>query len=285
MAMNAPPPAPDRRPRLTAPVGACDCHLHVYGPAARFPYAASLRTAPPDNPIEDYLALRRRLGLSRAVFVQPSAYGTDNTCALDAMARAAPEARGIAVIDPAASDAEIARLDAAGMRGVRFHDMVAGCLPLNALEPMAARLRPHGWHVQIQLDGDGLVDLAPRLAALPVDFVIDHMGRIPVDGGIERAAFKALVRLVDTGRCWVKLSAPYHVSRDGPPTYRDCAARARALVRAAPERLLWGSNWPHPSVDDKPDDADLLDVLAEWADDEAALHRILVDNPTALFGF
>jgi len=171
------------------------------------------------------------------------------------------------------------------MRGVRFHDMVAGCLRIDLLEPVAARIRPHGWHVQIQLDGDGLVDLAPRLAALPVDVVIDHMGRIPVAGGIERAAFVSLLRLLEGGRCWVKLSAPYHVSRAGPPDYRDCAARARTLVRAAPERLLWGSNWPHPSVRDKPDDADLLDTLADWTDDEATIRRILVDNPVALFGF
>ena len=279
-----PAPSP-RRPRLTVPAGACDCHMHVYGPAARFPYAPSTKTLPPDVPLEAYLALRQRLGLQRTIFVQPSAYGADNACVLDAIARTAPNGRGIAVIDPAAPEAEIARLHVAGIRGVRFHDMVAGCLPFDVLEPVAARIRPHGWHVQIQLDGDGLVDLAPRLAALPVEVVIDHMGRIPVDGGTERAAFKSLLRLLDTGRCWVKLSAPYHVSRAGPPDYRDCAAHARALIHAAPERMLWGSNWPHPSVREKPDDADLLDILADWTDDIAALRKILVDNPAALFGF
>lgn len=282
------PPAdefPPRRPLLMAPAGACDCHMHVYGPAARFPYAPSVKAPPPDVPLEAYLELRRRLNLQRTVFVQPSAYGTDNTCVLDAIARMAPNGRGIAVIDPSAPEAEIARLHAAGIRGVRFHDMVAGCLHFDVLEPVAARIQSHGWHVQVQLAGDGLVDLAPRLAALPVDVVIDHMGRIPIDGGTDRAAFKSLLRLLDTGRCWVKLSAPYHVSRAGPPDYRDCAARARALVRAAPERMVWGSNWPHPSVEKKPDDVDLLDVLADWANDGAVLHRILVDNPAALFGF
>ncbi len=282
------PPADDialRRPLLTVPAGACDCHMHVYGPAARFPYAPSVKTPPPDFPLEAYLELRRRLGLQRTVFVQPSAYGTDNACVLDAITRTAPGGRGIAVIDPSAPEAEIARLHAAGIRGVRFHDMVVGCLRFDVLEAVATRIQPHGWHVQVQLDGDGLVDLAPRLAALPVDCVIDHMGRIPIEGGTDRAAFKSLLRLLDTGRCWVKLSAPYHVSRAGPPDYRDCAARARALVRAVPERMVWGSNWPHPSVPKKPNDVDLLDVLADWASDDAVLHRILVDNPAALFGF
>jgi len=222
------------RPRLTVPAGACDCHMHVYGPVARFPYAPSIKTPPLDVPLEAYLALRQRLGLQRTVFVQPSAYGADNACALDAIARTAPNGRGIAVIDPAAPEAEIARLHAAGMRGVRFHDMVAGCLPFDVLEPVAARIAPHGWHVQIQLDGDRLVDLAPRLAALPVDVVIDHMGRIPIEHGTARAAFKILRCLLDSGRCWVKLSAPYHVSRAGPPDYRDCATRAPRPGSAPP---------------------------------------------------
>lgn len=278
-------PVPGRRPRFIPPAGSCDCHLHIYGPSARFPYPPSITVRPPDTPLEDYRRVSRRLGLTRAVFVQPSAYGIDNSCALDAIARTAPDARGIAVIEPAAHEAEIARLDAAGMRGVRFHDMVAGCLPFDVLEPVAARIRPHGWHVQIQLDGDHLVDLVPRLASLPVDFVIDHMGRIPVSGGTDRIAFRGLLRLLETGRCWVKLSAPYHVSGDGPPDYGDCAARAKALVAAAPDRLLWGSNWPHPSVREKPDDVDLLDVLADWTEDETVLHKILVENPADLFGF
>lgn len=279
-------PSPDaRRPRLKAPPGACDCHMHIYGPAVRFPYGPSVKTPPADHPLETYLDLRRRLGIERTVFVQPSAYVTDNACALDAIARTAPGARGIAVIDPAAPEAEIARLHAGGMRGVRFLGVGSGCLPFDVLEPVAARVHSHGWHVLIQLDGDGLVDLEPRLAGLPCHFVVDHMGRVPVDGGLDRPAFRALLRLLGTGRCWVKLSAPYHVSRSGPPTYADCAARARALIRAAPERMLWGSNWPHPTARDKPDDADLLDVLLDWASDETTLHRILVDNPATLYGF
>lgn len=280
----ASPLADARRPRLKVPAGACDCHMHVYGPATRFPYPPG-RETPADIPLEAYLELRRRLGLERTVFVQPNAYGTDNACALDAIARTAPTGRGIAVIDPAAPEAEIARLQDGGMRGVRFHDMVAGSLGFDVLEPVAALVHPFGWHVQIQLEGDGLVELEARLRALPCDVVIDHMGRIPVDGGNDRPAFRSLLRLLETGRCWVKLSAPYHMSRSGSPAYADCAARARALIDAAPERMLWGSNFPHPTAHEKPDDADLLDVLADWTDDEAVLHRILVDNPTVLYDF
>jgi D-galactarolactone isomerase len=279
------PTSSARRPRLVAPPGACDCHMHIYGPADRFPYGAETTVRPPEAPLEDYLSLRDRLGLQRTVFVQPSAYATDNACLIDAIKRCAPAARGIPGIEPDIAEDELAELDAAGMRGVRFHQIVAGCLRLDVLEPIADRIKPFGWHVQVQLGGDDLVELEPRLAALPVDFVIDHMGRIPIEGGTDRPAFKTLLRLLETGRCWVKLSAPYHVSQSGPPTYDDCAARARELVRAAPDRMIWGSNWPHPSVREKPDDVDLLDVLLDWAVDDDVRHKILVDNPARLFGF
>jgi D-galactarolactone isomerase len=273
------------RPVRRLPPKACDCHMHVYGPAARFPYPPKRTADPPDATFEDYLTLRRLLGFERTVFVQPSAYGADNRCALDAIARLAPDARGIATIDPEASEEDLARLHDGGMRGTRFHQMVVGCLRLDVLESVAERTRPFGWHVQVQCEGDDLVDLEPRLRALPVDVVIDHMGRIPVEEGADRPAFKALMRLVDTGRCWVKLSSPYHVSREGPPAYEDCAARAGALIEAAPERMLYGTNWPHPSLTEKPDDVRLLDVLIAWAGDDATLRTILVDNPNALFGF
>ena len=190
-----------------------------------------------------------------------------------------------AVVDPDVEDAELERLTAAGMRAVRFHSMVEGCLSLDALEEMAGRVGPFGWHLQVQFDGADMADLAGRLAALPVDIVIDHMGRIPMADGVDGPCFKALLGLLEGGRCWVKLSAPYHVSQEGPPAYGDCAARAQALIRAAPDRMLWGSNWPHPTAKEKPDDADLLEVLGEWAGDAETLRRILVDNPATLFQF
>ena len=272
-----------RAPRLAVPAGACDCHMHIFGPAARFPYGGERDYTPPDATLEDYVTLRHRLGLTRTVVVQPSIYGSDHACALDAMARL--DGRGVAVVGPDVEDAELERLTAAGMRAVRFHSMVEGCLSLDVLEEMAGRVGPFGWHLQVQFDGADMADLAERLAALPVDIVIDHMGRIPMADGVDGPCFKALLRLVDGGRCWVKLSAPYHVSREGPPAFGDCAARARALVRAAPERMLWGSNWPHPTAREKPNDADLLDVLGDWAGDEGALRQILVENPLALFQF
>lgn len=267
------------------PPHSCDCHMHIYGPAARFPYSPGHMTLPSDYPLEQYLEMRGRLGLQRTVFVQPSSYATDNSCVLDAIAREAPNARGIAVIDPDAPEAELRRLDRAGIRGVRFHELAAGCLTLDVLEPVAKRIAPFGWHVQIQLDGDGLVDLERRLAALPTDFVVDHMGRIPTDGGVDRPAFRTLLRLLATGRCWVKMSAPYHVSKEGSPDYGDCADRARAIVNAAPDRILWGSNWPHPTASKKPSDANLLDVACDWAGDAATIEKMLVANPARLFGF
>ena len=274
-----------RAPRLTLPAGACDCHMHILGPAAAFPYGGRRSAPPPDATLEDYRALCRRLGLTRTVFVQPSAYGSDHACTLDAIARSAPDARGVAMVDVDVADAELEQLTAGGMRAVRFLSMSDVSSGLDSLEEMADRVGPFGWHFHLQFDGANMADLEARLAALPVDIVVDHMGRIPMTDGDGGPCFKALLRLVERGRCWVKLSAPYHVSMEGPPDYGDCAGRARALIKAAPERMLWGSNWPHPTAKVLPDDADLLDVLGDWAGDEGTLRRIFVDNPAALFRF
>lgn len=260
-------------PKLNVPDGACDTHLHIYGT--------------PGQRLDDYRDLRDRLGLQRAVFVQPSKFQTDNSLVLECIAQEAGKARGIAVIHPEAPEAELQRLHAGGIRGVRFHDVVPGCLPFTVLDEVAARIAPLDWHVIVQSEGERLPDLETQLRGLTVDFVIDHMGRIPVERGVNHPGFQAILRLLETGRCWVKLSAPYHVSVTGGPDFADCRDRGRALVAAAPERMLWGSNWPHPSVTGgaMPDDADLLDVLADWADDDVAIRRILVDNPAALYGF
>ncbi len=255
--------------RFTVPNGACDTHMHIYGT--------------PGRSHQDYLALRNRLGITRSVYVQPSVFSTDNTLLLECLVSDGNDARGVAVIDPEADDSELDRLDQAGIRGVRFHDVVAGCLSYEVLESVAARIVDWGWHVIIQSEGERLADLAPRLARLPVPVVVDHMGRIPLDGGIAHPAYISLLHLLETGRVWVKLSAPYHVTRE----YGRLADRGRGLVNAAPERMLWASNWPHPSVSnkDRPDEATLLDILFDWAETDAILHRILVDNPADLYGF
>ena len=255
--------------RVTPPAGSCDTHMHIYGT--------------PGRTLDGYLALRDRLGIERTVYVQPSDFTTDNSLLLNCISADGENARGIAIIDPDASDAALDGLHAGGVRGVRFHDVVPGCLTYDVLETVAARIAGWGWHVIVQSEGARLTDLAPRLGRLPVDVVVDHMGRIPLDGDVDHPAFMALLRLLETGRVWIKLSAPYHITRN----YAELNARGCALVRAAPERMLWGSNWPHPSVseDHRPDDAELLDVLFDWAGDEKTLNRILVDNPAKLYGF
>jgi D-galactarolactone isomerase len=272
-------------PQLKAPPGACDTHMHFYGLQELYPLAPTAASIPPVATVADYRALQRRLGLERVVVVQPTAYGFDNNCTMDAVREFGEAARAIVVVRPEASNNELAHLTAEGARGIRFHMLPGGVLPWEALEPMAARVHEYGWHVQLQLDGRLLPDKADVLRRLPGRLVIDHVGKFLEPVPPDHPAFKALLDLVEGGRTWVKLSAPYEVSKVGPPRYDDVGRLAKALVRAAPERMLWASNWPHPSVQDKPDDAVLLDLLLDWAPDDAARRRVLVDNPAELYGF
>lgn len=274
-----------RRPALVTPPGACDCHIHVFGPRDRFPLAADLAYTPAETPVEEYLEIRRRLGVERTVVIQPSAYGSDNTCMLEAITRLQPNARGIAVIDPAVSDRELERLHNAGIRGLRFSLVVKNALRPEHLELMARRIQPFGWHIQFRSTHRDLPDLESRLGRLPVDVCLDHLGNIPPEEPLTHPAWQALFRLLDRGRCWVKLSAPYQLSRMPAPGFTDYASQVSALVKAAPHRLVWGTNWPHPLVATKPDEADLLDSLREWIPDESVRRAILVENPAALYGF
>ena len=270
-------------PRRVAPPGSCDCHMHIY--EERFPLAPTATFKPPDAPVSAYRTVQRDLGLTRAVVVQPSGYGFDNRCTLEALAEFGSEARGVAVVPPDVADAELERLTRAGIRGVRFHMLAGGVLPWEALEGLAARVLPFGWHVQFQLDGRDLPLHEARLRDLPNTVVIDHVGKFlgPVTTG--HPGFKALLRLLDSGKCWVKLSEPYSTSKTGGPRYEDIGVLARALVKANPERCVWASNWPHPNWNPAPSTAAMLDLLLEWTDDESTRTRILVDNPVALYGF
>jgi len=270
--------------RLAMPPGACDTHMHIFDP--RFATVPGLTVPPRNATVAAYRALQERLGLQRVVIVQPACYGADNACTLDAMAALGDAARGVAVIDPSAPLAEWQRLDALGMRGIRFHMFPEGGLGWDDLAPMASLAAEVGWHVQLQLPGEQLAEREKQLQALPCALVVDHIGRFTAPVARERGGWPVLRRLVDGGRCWVKLSAPYHGSKSGPPAYDDTGALASELVAAVPERLLWASNWPHPSVKGAPpDDADLLDLLAEWAPDETVRRRILADNPGNLYRF
>jgi D-galactarolactone isomerase len=272
-------------PRLKTPPGACDCHMHIFD--TRFPLAEKARREEKDAPASEYRKVQQRLGLERVVVVQPTAYGRDNRCTVEAIAALGAGARGIAVVDTTVSDAELERLTRAGMRGVRFRMLDQPELPWEMLDEMAARIAAHGWHIQFQMDGRYFEEREALLARLPGTVVIEHIGKFLEPVPADHPGFRSLLRLVDTGRFWVKLSGAYMMSKSGPPLYSDIGVLAKALVRHAPERMVWASNWPHPIVQagPLPDEAVLLDLLLDWAPDEKVRNRILADNPASLYGF
>ncbi len=271
-------------PKLAVPKGACDTHIHLYDgktPQAPGTLLPGVFTA------EDYRAVQKRLGLERVIVVQPNAYADDNTATVDAIRALGAGARGIAVVKPGVADAELDRLTKAGMRGIRFMTLHGGMLGFDVMDGLMARVHPLGWLANIQLDGRELPKHEAQIRRLPGRFVIDHIGKFLEPVSTEADSFKALLRLLDTGRCWVKLAAAYETSKTGAPKYEDVSRIARALVKHAPQRMLWASNWPHPSMRKPapPDDAAQLDLLLDWAPDDATRRRILVDNPAELFGF
>ena len=272
--------------KLKAPRGACDCHHHIYD-ALRFPPPQPGGTIIPNARVEEFRLLQKRIGTTRNVVVTPLAYVTDNRVTLDAIARLGTNARGVAVIRPTVTDAELKRLAEGGIRGIRFSLTNAKEQPtsIEMIEPLSKRVNALGWHVQINMTADEIVaaeDLWNRLAS-PI--VFDHMGHVPEPAGVSHPVVTLIRRLVDKGRTWVKLSVTYDNTRDGPPSYRDITRVAQAYVKAAPERMVWGSNWPHPNESVKPDDAALFDLMAQWAPDPKTRHHILVENPEALYGF
>jgi D-galactarolactone isomerase len=273
------------RPRLQAPANAADCHMHIYDP--RFPQPPNSTPAPSHATVADYRLLQKRNGTTRVVIVQPRAYGTYSRVTVDAVAQLGPGARGVAVLHPTVTDAELKALDGAGIRGIRFSlgDPSTSVVKVDMIEPLAKRVAALGWHIQLHAPGALIVEQADLLRRLPAQIVIDHMGRLPLPAGLDSPAYPTIRGLIDKGRTWVKLAGAYLNTRIGPPTYSDATRIARAYVETAPERLVWGSDWPHPSEKSKPDDALLFDLLAEWAPDEATRKRILVTNPEALYGF
>ncbi|HEF5151402.1 putative amidohydrolase [Burkholderia multivorans] len=262
---------------------ACDCHIHIYDDA--YPLAPTATFRPPHAPVDAYRRVQRALGLERVVVVQPTGYGYDNRCLLAALAAFGPSARGVATLPRDVPDAELERLHAAGVRGVRFMMLAGGLSRWDDLDTMAARIAPLGWHIDLQLDGRTLPDVAPALAALCTPLVIDHMGKFLEPVEPDAPAFVALRRLLDGGRTWVKLSAPYETSHSGAPDYRDVARLASVLAREHGARCVWGSNWPHPNASPVPDDAALLNWLCDCAGDAARADAILAHNAAALYGF
>jgi D-galactarolactone isomerase len=234
-----------------------------------------------------YRELQQRLGLERVIVVQPNAYRDDNRVTLAAMKEIGKNAKGVAVVRPGTPPAELERLTKAGICAVRIMTLHGGTLGFDVMDALMAQVHPFGWHANIQLDGRELPKFEAQIKRLPGKFVIDHTGKFLEPVEVSADSFKSLQRLVDTGRCWVKLSAPYETSKTGAPGYQDVGRLAKALVKQAPERMLWASNWPHPSVPKEkcPSDEDLLDLLLDWAPDEKVRHRILVANPAELYGY
>jgi 2-pyrone-4,6-dicarboxylate lactonase len=274
-----------RPPSFAVPPRACDTHAHVIGAAARFPMVPNRSYTPPPAPGAAYLDMLDALHMERGVLVQISIYGTDNRCMLETLKAHPRRLRGIAVVSPDVSDATLRDLADCGVRGIRFNVLFGGGVAIDGLERLAARVAPLGWHVQLLIDARNLPELGPRIGRLPVDVVFDHMGHMPVASGTDHPGFQWLLRLLRDGKAWVKLSGAYRISQAGAP-FHDTLDFAQALVAAAPDRCVWGSDWPHVSVDGPMfNTGALLDLLPLWVPDETIRNRILVDNATRLYGF
>ncbi|PZQ68602.1 MAG: amidohydrolase [Variovorax paradoxus] len=274
-------------PAMPLPAGACDAHIHVYD--ARFPAVPGARLMPPDASVGDYRRLQQRTGLRRAVFVTPSTYGTDNRPMLQALQAFGDDARGVAVIDGTETDAELARLHAQGVRGVRLNLSLGVGTHADMLAPIAQRIAPLGWHLQLLIPADVLLAQADVLSALPVPLVFDHFARLsPADAG-RRPAHAVVLQLLRAGRAWIKLSGGYLVSPTHTTEDPALDDLARSFLDAAPERVVWGSDWPHATatagLQPLPDDARQLDRLAQWTGGGELFAQVLVRNPAVLYGF
>lgn len=276
-----------RTPGFRAPPKACDAHCHVFGPAARFPFAANRSYTPPDAPFENFQKLQSVLGLERAVIVQATCHGTDNAATLDAIARSNGRYRGVAIVDNSFADRDFEALHAGGMRGVRFSFArhLSGPPDFSRVKCVAERIKSLGWHLVLYLEAPDVVENAGVIRSFGMPVVIDHMGRVKTKDGVDQPAFRLLLDLVRGEDFWVKICGAERISSAGPP-YTDAIPFAQALVEAAPDRVLWGTDWPHPNIEGvMPNDGDLMNLLARAVPDERVRNRILVDNPARLYGF
>jgi predicted TIM-barrel fold metal-dependent hydrolase len=273
-----------RAPRQKAPALSTDCHFHIFGPFDTFPMSPGRSYTPPEALVPRYLQVAETIGIERMVVVQASIYGTANAVTLDAISRfGLHRARGIAVIDDSFDDAALKRLHDQGIRGVRFNMVSGNGTPEDQLQALAQRVAPLGWHIQIYADGAKLREIGPLLAKLPVEVAIDHCGGVKAALGTGHPQFQALLRLLDTGRAWVKVCS-YRASSAAAP-WSDVEPNVKALVAAAPDRCVWGTDWPHSQMSPAPEAGLLLDQFFEWLPDDAIRQKILVDNPARLYGF
>ncbi|MEM9604095.1 MAG: amidohydrolase family protein [Pseudomonadota bacterium] len=278
-------PSP-KRPDTALPAGACDAHCHVFGPAADFPFAPTSTYEPVDASATDLFALHKHLGIARSVIVQASCHGTNNDAMADALVRGGDNYRGVAVVANTVSEEELQALHNAGVRGVRFNFVkrLGGGKPFDYYAPIIDKVAALQWSVVVYLEAHDLAEIAPFIQRIPVPVVIDHMGRVPVQAGTTSDSYRLLASLLEDDHFWVKISCPERLSQSGPP-YADVDTVARALLAHCPDRVLWGTDWPHPNMKSHmPDDGLLVDRLVSVCDhDSAVLQRVLVDNPTRLY--
>ena len=274
-----------RKPAFLLPRGACDTHVHIWGPFERFPLAKGAPYTPPERTSEDLLALHERLGVDRAVIVQTTVYKADNRAMLDGIARSNGRWRGVALIDESFDDAAFRALHEGGVRGVRFGFVkhLGGVPDLALVRRTAARIAPMGWHLVLHLDAGNIPEFLEFFGEFSLPVVVDHMGRVPVRDGLDQTPFRLLLELLKRPNWWVKVSGAERISETGPP-FADAIPFAQRLIAAAPDRVLWGTDWPHPNVRWEPDEADLVDLLPRFAN-AAALQQLLVDNPARLYEF
>jgi len=274
------------RPQFTVPAGACDSHVHVFEADAKYPSVATPHYTLSDGNLGKLRRMAETLSLQRFVIVQPSYYGMNNRCMLDALAAAGPEARGVAMVDETVSERELTEMHAQGVRALRLDLFLRSNWPtadvIAYIERNVRRTRGLGWHVQFYTPGWVVRDLLPYLAGLDATFVIDHMGYMLESDGLTHSDFDRLLDVISKGTGWIKLSAPYRLAKDG--NFERLKPMARALIEAAPDRIIWGSDWPHIPEGGK-DTGELLNLLADWAPDSQVRQRVLVDNPARLFGF
>jgi 2-pyrone-4,6-dicarboxylate lactonase len=285
---TCPGPTPEPSPpRRLPPAGSWDCHARVFGPAGRFPYVTPRAYTPPDALLSDYLAVLDILGFEHGVLLQPSIYGKDNSCLLNALSESKGRLRGVADIDPRSLDAAtVENWTRLGICGVRLNMMSPLALPLTDLESIGACLKDFGWHLSLLVDTpDRLAEIESALSAIGCRVIVEQMGRMKTDLPLTAPGFQALLRLLSDGKVWVKLSHAYHISKLGRPPYEDTMALARACIEAAPDRAVWGSDWPHALMHGPmPDDGFLLDLFDEWIGDRNCRNQILLTNAAEFYG-
>lgn len=281
----APDPDPRGPTRYVVPPGAVDCHAHITGLPPRYPLVETRSYTAPEASPQAYLAMLKATGMTHGVLVQPSVHGTNNSLIAEALRAQKGKLRGIAVVAPEVAERELAALNEVGYRGCRLNVLFGGGIGLAAIDTLAKKVAPFGWHLQFLIDVREIAPIAKQLEKLPVPWVVDHMGYVPAHEGVSNAGFRTLVSLLRDSDGWVKISGAFRLSSEGPP-YRDTIPFAHALVEARPDRLVWGSDWPHVAIKPPmPRIGDLLDLLADWVPDAGQRQRVLVDNAHKLYGF